>query len=144
MYRPTTYRDAADSVTKSYTDWLTYWVINNDIVNIPGINKNWKEEPYPTPTQPPTTPPTKPPVTKKPILPPKKTDKPDSCDTSYDALSVIRREIYIFKGKVSMGCVRYTVEPITVNPRNIWGIFVLLSKGKSSKFDSCGMCAKKI
>ena len=25
---------------------------------------------------------------------------PDTCDTSYDAISVIRREIYIFKGKV--------------------------------------------
>ncbi|KAK4289617.1 hypothetical protein Pmani_037423 [Petrolisthes manimaculis] len=60
-----------------------------------GINKNWQKEPYPTPTQPPT----KPPITKKPLLPPKKTDKPDTCDTSYDALSVIRREVYIFKGK---------------------------------------------
>ncbi|ROT77490.1 hypothetical protein C7M84_003858 [Penaeus vannamei] len=36
---------------------------------------------------------------KKPILPPKNTEKPDTCDTDYDALSVIRREVYIFKGK---------------------------------------------
>lgn len=27
-------------------------------------------------------------------------DKPDTCDTSYDAISVIRSELFIFKGEV--------------------------------------------
>lgn len=29
-------------------------------------------------------------------------DKPDKCDTSYDAISIIRREIFVFKGRVSI------------------------------------------
>lgn len=67
------------------------------------MDKNWEQETYPNPTPPPTqATPTKPPVTKKPIQPPKSTDKPDTCDTDYDAISVIRREIYIFKGKVGI------------------------------------------
>lgn len=33
--------------------------------------------------------------------PPPKNDKPDKCDTSYDAISIIRREIFVFKGRVS-------------------------------------------
>ncbi|XP_042236595.1 matrix metalloproteinase-25-like isoform X3 [Homarus americanus] len=66
-----------------------------------GVDENWHQESYPSPT-PPSTPrpaPTKPPVTKKPIKPRKNKGKPDTCDTNYDSISVIRREIYIFKGK---------------------------------------------
>ena len=43
-----------------------------------------------------------PPVTKKPIhptKPPAPDDKPVTCDTSYDAISIIRRELFVFKGR---------------------------------------------
>ena len=30
-------------------------------------------------------------------------EKPNTCDTSYDAISMIRRELFIFKGKVLFG-----------------------------------------
>lgn len=30
--------------------------------------------------------------------------KPDTCDTSYDAVSVIRRELFVFKGQVRIQC----------------------------------------
>ncbi|XP_064122157.1 matrix metalloproteinase-2-like isoform X1 [Macrobrachium nipponense] len=63
-----------------------------------GIDENWKGNVPPTPPPKPTQPPTKSP-TKKPVLPPKNTGKPDTCDTDFDAISVIRREVYIFKGK---------------------------------------------
>ncbi|XP_050696961.1 matrix metalloproteinase-2-like [Eriocheir sinensis] len=68
-----------------------------------GVDENWEPEPYPSPKPPTTTPR---PVTPKPIVPttphrpPKKpSDRPDTCNTDYDAISVIRQEIYIFKGK---------------------------------------------
>ncbi|XP_042863737.1 matrix metalloproteinase-2-like isoform X1 [Penaeus japonicus] len=68
-----------------------------------GADENWN---YPTQPPPPAPKPKEPPTDrppketpKKPILPPKSTEKPDTCDTEYDALSVIRREVYIFKGK---------------------------------------------
>lgn len=76
------------------------------------------ELPTQPPRQPPQTPrepPRQPPLT--PRLPPTRSDpvppekptkkphgkagKPDTCDTSYDAISVIRREVFIFKGRVS-------------------------------------------
>jgi len=40
--------------------------------------------------------------------PPRKPGKPDTCDTSYDAISVIRREVFIFKGRVSRLKLRIT------------------------------------
>ncbi|XP_021938956.1 matrix metalloproteinase-2-like isoform X2 [Zootermopsis nevadensis] len=74
------------------------------------------ELPTQPPRQPPQTPrepPRQPPLT--PRLPPTRSDpvppekptkkphgkagKPDTCDTSYDAISVIRREVFIFKGR---------------------------------------------
>lgn len=72
-----------------------------------GPDENWNQDNYPQPPPAPPTPKPKEPPTerptketpKKPILPPKNTEKPDTCDTDYDALSVIRREVYIFKGK---------------------------------------------
>nr|XP_045617604.1 matrix metalloproteinase-2-like [Procambarus clarkii] len=84
---------------------ITFRLPEDDVRGIQelyGVDENWRQESYPEPTSPPTTRApvvTKPPITKKPIQPPKTTEKPDTCDTSYDAISVIRREIYIFKGK---------------------------------------------
>ncbi|CAL4065532.1 unnamed protein product, partial [Meganyctiphanes norvegica] len=63
-----------------------------------GINKAWQDKSPPPPTAT-TAPPPKTPKPKKPILPPKPDGKPDTCNTEYDAISVIRREIYVFKGK---------------------------------------------
>ena len=47
--------------------------------------------------------------TKKPVHPPKPHPrpphggrKPSTCDTSYDAISIIRRELFIFKDRVSL------------------------------------------
>ncbi|PSN44382.1 hypothetical protein C0J52_10927 [Blattella germanica] len=59
----------------------------------------------PYPQRPETLPPTHHPKTRKPHVKHPKTekpDKPDTCDTSYDAISVIRREVFIFKGRVSI------------------------------------------
>lgn len=54
-----------------------------------------------TPRQPPTSDPVTPEYPERPTKKPhRKAGKPDTCDTSYDAISVIRREVFIFKGRV--------------------------------------------
>jgi hypothetical protein len=66
-------------------------------------------QPTQTPRHPPRRPdPVPPDYPEKPTKKPhRKSGKPDTCDTSYDAISVIRREVFIFKGRVSkkkFGC----------------------------------------
>lgn len=62
-----------------------------------GVDEKYKEDPWPSTTTSTTTP--RPAATSRPPPRPPKNDKPDTCNTDYDAISVIRREIYIFKGK---------------------------------------------
>ena len=58
----------------------------------PQTPRHTPRRPNPVPTEHPE---------KTPKKPPRKPGKPDTCDTSYDAISVIRREVFIFKGRVS-------------------------------------------
>ncbi|XP_045126892.1 matrix metalloproteinase-2-like [Portunus trituberculatus] len=64
-----------------------------------GVDEKYKEDPWPSTSTTTTTTTPRPAATPRPPPRPPKSDKPDTCNTEYDAISVIRREIYIFKGK---------------------------------------------
>lgn len=92
-----------------------------------GDEPKWAANPYPpqrTPTERTTTTTTRRPhhrATQRPQRP-RPESRPDACDTHYDAISVIRRETFIFSGQYFWRINQYsgTHKPVAVKIYNFW------------------------